>query len=69
MSTKILIVEDEESLADPLSYLLEKEGFSTVWAADGPAALEAFEANDVPKAACGVVGADHYGHGARFGDR
>ena len=47
MSTKILIVEDEESLADPLSYLLEKEGFSTVWAADGPAALEAFEANEV----------------------
>lgn len=47
MSTKILIVEDEESLADPLSYLLEKEGFSTVWAADGPAALEAFESNEV----------------------
>ena len=25
--SRILIVEDEESFSDPLSYLLEKEGF------------------------------------------
>ena len=36
----ILIVEDEESLAEPLAYLLQKEGFDTLLAADGPSALE-----------------------------
>ena len=41
--TKILIVEDEESLADPLAYLLRKEGFETSLAIDGPAALDEFE--------------------------
>ncbi|WKD56771.1 Sensory transduction protein regX3 [Corynebacterium capitovis DSM 44611] len=40
--TTILIVEDEESLADPLAYLLRKEGFDTVVAGDGPSALEEF---------------------------
>lgn len=47
VSTNILIVEDEESLADPLAYLLKKEGFSTVWAQDGPSALEKFAAHDI----------------------
>ena len=46
MST-ILIVEDEESLAEPLAYLLQKEGFETVLAADGPSALDQFAAQPV----------------------
>ena len=41
--TRILIVEDEESYRDPLSYLLRKEGFDVGVAASGPEALEAFE--------------------------
>lgn len=47
MTTTILIVEDEESLADPLAYLLEKEGFNALVAADGQTALTDFAANDV----------------------
>ena len=42
--TRVLIVEDEESLADPLAYLLRKEGFDATVATDGPAALAEFEA-------------------------
>lgn len=45
--TTILIVEDEESLAEPLAYLLQKEGFSTVIAPDGTSALEEFAAQPV----------------------
>lgn len=41
--TRILIVEDEESLADPLDYLLRREGYETEIAADGRAALAAFD--------------------------
>ncbi|ADG98095.1 two component transcriptional regulator, winged helix family [Segniliparus rotundus DSM 44985] len=41
--TRVLIVEDEESLADPLAFLLRKEGFETVIAGDGPAALTEFD--------------------------
>ena len=41
--TRILVVEDEESFSDPLSYLLRKEGYE-VWVAEtGPAALEDFD--------------------------
>ena len=43
----ILIVEDEESLAEPLAYLLQKEGFDTLLAADGPSALEQFNDDHV----------------------
>ena len=43
--TRILIVEDEESFSDPLSYLLTKEGFEVAVAADGHAALEEFDRN------------------------
>ena len=42
--TRVLIVEDEESLADPLAFLLRKEGFDVTIAGDGPTALENFEA-------------------------
>ncbi|MCZ9309530.1 winged helix-turn-helix domain-containing protein [Corynebacterium uberis] len=45
--TTILIVEDEESLADPLAFLLRKEGFETIIAGDGPSALVEFGKNDV----------------------
>ena len=34
--TSVLIVEDEESLADPLAFLLRKEGFEATVVADGP---------------------------------
>ena len=33
--TRVLIVEDEESFADPLAFLLRKEGFTTAVAATG----------------------------------
>ena len=42
--TRVLIVEDEPDLADPLAYLLGREGFETEIAEDGPSALEAFGA-------------------------
>jgi len=41
--TRILVVEDEESLSDPLSYMLRKEGFEVALAESGPAALEEFD--------------------------
>lgn len=45
--TTILIVEDEESLADPLAFLLRKEGFDVIIAGDGPTALVEFAKNDI----------------------
>ncbi|WP_137121714.1 response regulator transcription factor [Segeticoccus rhizosphaerae] len=41
--TRILVVEDEESYSDPLSYLLRKEGYDVDVAETGPAALERFD--------------------------
>ncbi|AKT50288.1 response regulator transcription factor [Arsenicicoccus sp. oral taxon 190] len=41
--TRILVVEDEESISDPLSYLLRKEGYDVAVAATGPEALSEFE--------------------------
>jgi two-component system response regulator RegX3 len=41
--TRILVVEDEASLSDPLSYMLRKEGFEVALAESGPAALEEFD--------------------------
>ena len=41
--TRVLVVEDEESFSDALSFMLRKEGFEVGVAADGPAALEAFD--------------------------
>jgi two-component system response regulator RegX3 len=43
--TKVLIVEDEESMADPLAFLLRREGFSTEIAGNGPDALAEFDRN------------------------
>ena len=39
----VLVVEDEESVSDALSYLLHKEGFEVAVCATGPEALEAFD--------------------------
>jgi len=41
--TRILLVEDEESFSDPLSYLLRKEGYEVSVAETGPGALEQFD--------------------------
>lgn len=41
--TRILIVEDEAALAEPLAYLLTREGYETVVAGDGLAALTEFD--------------------------
>jgi len=41
--TRILVVEDEESFRDALSYMLRKEGFEVQSADTGPAALELFD--------------------------
>ncbi|MFM8600381.1 MAG: winged helix-turn-helix domain-containing protein [Mycobacterium sp.] len=41
--TRVLIVEDEESLADPLAFLLRKEGFEATVAMDGPSALAEYD--------------------------
>ena len=41
--TRILLVEDEESFSDPLSYLLGKEGFDVTVAADGLEAIGEFD--------------------------
>ena len=43
--TRILVVEDEESFSDPLSYLLRKEGFSVAVAATGPEGLAEYDKN------------------------
>ncbi len=40
---RVLVVEDEESLADPLAFLLRKEGFDTTVVQDGPSALAEFD--------------------------
>jgi two-component system response regulator RegX3 len=42
--TRILVVEDEESYRDPLTYQLTREGFEVVEAADGNSALAAYDA-------------------------
>ena len=41
--TRILLVEDEIALSDPLSFLLEREGYEVEVAVDGPSAIEAFD--------------------------
>jgi two-component system response regulator RegX3 len=44
--TKILIIEDEISFSEALSFLLEKEGYSTVVAETGKQGLEAFKSDN-----------------------
>lgn len=41
--TRILIVEDEPALSEPLAYLLTREGYETTVVADGASALTTFD--------------------------
>ncbi|TFV76856.1 response regulator transcription factor [Blastococcus sp. CT_GayMR19] len=41
--TRVLVVEDEESFSDALSYMLRREGFDAVVAGTGPDALAEFD--------------------------
>jgi two-component system response regulator RegX3 len=41
--TKILVVEDEDSVLDPLELLLNKEGYTVITAKTGKEALEKFD--------------------------
>ena len=41
--TRILIVEDEPALSEPLAYLLTREGYETTVVADGAAAMTTFD--------------------------
>jgi two-component system response regulator RegX3 len=41
--TRVLVVEDEESISDPLSYLLRQEGFEVSVASTGPEGLAEFD--------------------------
>jgi two-component system response regulator RegX3 len=43
--TRVLIVEDERSLSEPLAYMLEREGYETVVVDDGLKAVAEFEAH------------------------
>ncbi|MBD3752527.1 MAG: response regulator, partial [Micrococcales bacterium] len=40
--TRVLLVEDEPDLADPLAYLLRREGYEVEIAEDGATALASF---------------------------
>ncbi len=48
--TRVLVVEDEDSFSDAISYLLRKEGFEVAVCSTGPDALETFDR----------IGADDY---------
>ena len=41
--TRVLVVEDEDSISDPLSYMLRNEGFEVAVCSTGPDALEEFD--------------------------
>ena len=41
--TRVLVVEDEDSFSDALSFMLRREGYEVGVANDGNAALEQFE--------------------------
>lgn len=46
VNNRILLVEDEESMAVGLEYNLIDEGFAVSWAKDGKEALKLFESKD-----------------------
>jgi two-component system response regulator RegX3 len=41
--TRVLVVEDEDSISEPLAYMLRKEGFEVSVAENGPAGLATFD--------------------------
>ena len=41
--TRVLIVEDEKSLSEPLAFLLEREGYEPTVVKDGPSAIREFD--------------------------
>ena len=43
--TRVLVVEDEESFSDALSFMLRREGYEVGVAADGSSAIEEFDRN------------------------
>jgi two-component system, OmpR family, response regulator RegX3 len=43
--TFVLVVEDEESISDALSYMLRREGFEVAVCPTGPDALDTFDRN------------------------
>jgi two-component system response regulator RegX3 len=45
--TTVMVVEDEQSLREPLVYLLEKEGYEVLEAAEGASALELFKTEQI----------------------
>jgi DNA-binding response OmpR family regulator len=48
MASRILIVDDEPNIVISLEYLLKREGWETVVAADGQAALDALASGPAP---------------------
>lgn len=47
MNRRILIVEDESSIADTISYVLENEGFESVWCSTGGEARKLLATDDM----------------------
>lgn len=45
--TRVLVVEDEDSIRDAVSFMLRKEGYEVITAADGVAAVNAYERENV----------------------
>lgn len=43
--SSVLVVEDEQSLREPLVYILQREGFTVFEAADGPSAITQWKEN------------------------
>ena len=41
--TRVLVIEDEESYLEALSYMLSKEGFEVIGARDGTAGIAEFD--------------------------
>ena len=41
--TRVLVIEDEESFRDALSFMLTREGYDVVLAADGAQGLKQFD--------------------------
>jgi two-component system response regulator RegX3 len=56
--TRVLVVEDEESFSDPLSYMLRNEGFEVAVAATGPEALDEFDRHGADLVLPGLPGTE-----------